>query len=285
LKPEFVDNRKGNTLKAALAGHLEHRLASGQPLTEVCIASAYFNPAGFAQVAAQLERVPNVRLMLGAEPSPEAGLVKRKPADPQEPEFSQRRLRTGIHQLDLALRAERDSMAFSIASSDALKALVKFLRSGRIDVRRYEKAFLHAKAYLFSGEEAGFLAGSSNFTRAGLTSNLELNLGRYAHPVVGEAKQWFEDLWQEAAPYDLAAIYEEMFKQWRPWDVYLRILWELYGDEVQEAREVEGKIPLTNFQKHGVWRAQTILEKFGGVIVADEVGLGKTFIGGDGAAR
>lgn len=281
MKPEFVDNRKGNTLKAALAGHLEHRLANGKPPTEVCIASAYFNPAGFAQVAAQLERVPKVRLMLGAEPSPESGMVKRKPTDPQEPEFSRRRLRDGINRLDQALRAERDFMAFSMASSDALKALLRFLRSGKIEVRRFEKAFLHAKAYLFAGEEAGFIAGSSNFTRAGLTSNLELNLGRYEHPVVGEAQRWFEDLWSDAAPYDLAAIYEEMFKLWRPWDVYLRILWELYGEEVLEARQAEGRIPLTNFQKHGVWRAQTILERFGGVIVADEVGLGKTFIGGD----
>ncbi len=281
MKPEFVDNRNGNTLKAALAGHLEHRIAIGQPPTEVCIASAYFNPAGFAQVAAQLERVPKVRLMLGAEPSPESGMVKRKPFDPPEPEFSRRRLRDGIHRLDTALKAERDFMAFSMASSQALKALVRFLRSGKIEVRRFEKAFLHAKAYIFSGEKAGFIAGSSNFTRAGLTSNLELNLGRYEHPVVEEAQRWYEDLWLEAAPYDLAAIYEEMFKLWRPWDVYLRILWELYGDEVTDASNAEGRIPLTNFQKHGVWRARSILERFGGVIVADEVGLGKTFIGGD----
>ncbi len=281
MNPEFVDNRNGNTLKAALAGHLEHRLAIGKPPEEVCIASAYFNPAGFAQIAEQLEKVSKVRLLLGAEPSPESGMVRRKPSDPQEPEFSRRRLREGIHRLESALKAERDFMAFSTASSQALKALVRFLRSGRIEVRRYEKAFLHAKAYIFSGEEAGFLAGSSNFTRAGLTSNLELNLGRYAEPVVAEAQRWYEDLWKDAAPYDLAAIYEEMFKLWRPWDVYLRILWELYGDEVTGAEQGEGRIPLTNFQKHGVWRAQSILEKFGGVIVADEVGLGKTFIGGD----
>lgn len=281
MKPEFVDNRNGNTLKAALAGHLEHLLATGQIPSEVCIASAYFNPAGFAQVAAQLQRVPKVRLLLGAEPSPESGLVRRKPEDPQEPEYSRRKLREGIHRLESALKAERDFMAFSMASSQSLKALVRFLRSGKIEVKRFEKAFLHAKAYIFAGEEAGFMAGSSNFTRAGLTSNLELNLGRYADPVVGVAQRWYEDLWREAAPYDLAAIYEEMFKLWTPWDVYLRILWELYGEEVTGAEKAEGRIPLTNFQKHGVWRAQTILEKFGGVIVADEVGLGKTFIGGD----
>lgn len=281
MKPEFVDNRKGNTLKRALAGHLEHRIDSGNVPEEVCIATAYFNPAGFAQVSVQLAKVPKVRLMLGAEPTPEAGLVRRKPFDPPEPEFSRRRLREGIHRLEQGLRVERDYMAFSLENSTALQGLLAFLHSGRIEVRRYESAFLHAKAYIFAGEEAGFLAGSSNFTRAGLLTNLELNLGRYEHPIVADVQRWFEDLWGEAVPYDLADLYEEMFRLWRPWDVYLRILWELYGDEVTKATEAEGPIPLTNFQLHGVWRAQTILEKYGGVIVADEVGLGKTFIGGE----
>lgn len=281
MKPEFIDNRKGNTMREALTGHLEYRIAAGKIPHEVCIASAYFNPAGFAQISAQLDKIPKVRLMLGAEPTPESGLVRRKPLDPPEPEFSRRRLREGIQRLEAALRQERDQMAFSVANNQALKLLVAFLRSGKIEVRRYESAFLHAKAYIFAGEEAGFLAGSSNFTRAGLISNLELNLGRYEHPIVGEVQRWFEDLWAQAVPYDLAKLYEEMFELWRPYDVYMKILWELYGSEVMEAAQEEGVIPLTNFQKHGVWRAQMILQRYGGVIVADEVGLGKTFIGGD----
>ena len=40
-------------------------------------------------------------------------------------------------------------------------------------------------------------------------------------------------------------------------------------------------LPLTSFQKHGVFRALRLIKETGGVIVADEVGLGKTFIAGE----
>jgi phosphatidylserine/phosphatidylglycerophosphate/cardiolipin synthase-like enzyme len=74
-------------------------------------------------------------------------------------------------------------------------------------VRRYEKAFLHGKAFLFASDE-GVIAGSSNFTAAGLTRNLELNLGRYDPTPVQKVREWFESLWDEAVPYDLAAVYK-----------------------------------------------------------------------------
>jgi hypothetical protein len=66
-----------------------------------------------------------------------------------------------------------------------------------------------------------------------------------------------------------------------PWLIFLRVLWQLYGEELEQEREEEGDIPLTAFQLHGVWRARRILQDFGGVVVADEVGLGKTFIAGE----
>ena len=40
-------------------------------------------------------------------------------------------------------------------------------------------------------------------------------------------------------------------------------------------------MPLTSFQQHGVVRALRLIDENGGVIVADEVGLGKTFIAGE----
>ena len=43
----------------------------------------------------------------------------------------------------------------------------------------------------------------------------------------------------------------------------------------------DDNLPLTTFQKHGVARALRLIRERGGVIVADEVGLGKTFIAGE----
>ena len=70
MKPEFVDNRNGNTLVAALsrASGLGGRNLAAQPI-ELSIASGYFNPEGFGLLADCLERLPKVRLLLGAEPA------------------------------------------------------------------------------------------------------------------------------------------------------------------------------------------------------------------------
>ena len=87
-------------------------------------------------------------------------------------------------------------------------------------------------------------------------------------------------MWNEAVPYDLAELYEELFHEFSPWLVYLRVLWELYGGEIEEEEEETGHMTLTRFQQHGVWRAKRLLEELGGVVIADGVGLGKTFIAG-----
>ena len=77
----------------------------------------------------------------------------------------------------------------------------------------------------------------------------------------------------------MAELYEALFGTYDPWIIYLRVLWELYGEDVLVEIEEAG-LTLTRFQQHGVWRARRILEKLGGVVVADGVGLGKTFLAG-----
>ena len=67
----------------------------------------------------------------------------------------------------------------------------------------------------------------------------------------------------------------------RPWEIFIRVLWQLYGDEVTEDAKVDDNVPLTSFQKHGVARALRLIRDSGGCIVADEVGLGKTFVAGE----
>jgi SNF2 family DNA or RNA helicase len=82
-------------------------------------------------------------------------------------------------------------------------------------------------------------------------------------------------------PFDLAAFFDEMFVPKTPFEIFLRVLWELYGNEVEEDHKFDRGLPLTSFQKHGVVRALRLINETGGVIVADDVGLGKTFIAGE----
>lgn len=281
-QPLFIDNRDGNTLAQALGDALS---ATNEPLGELRIATAFFSPSGFAKIADHLHAIPHVRLMLGVDLGARASTMPKHLGE-TESAFEHRRLDSGLRQLHNGLSDERDRLPFSRNNRAALRKLIDGLGAGNITVRRYEEGFLHAKAYILGSEQGsaepnGIIAGSSNLTAAGLTTNLEVNLGRYDAPVADEARQWFDDLWDEAKPYDLAVVFEDLFRPRTPWQIFLRVLWQLYGDEVEEDAKEDDNLPLTSFQKHGVARALRLIKETGGVIVADEVGLGKTFIAGE----
>jgi hypothetical protein len=279
MKPEFVDNRQGNTMVAALRGHLCWLAETYREPVELSIASGYFNPEGFGMLADLLERLPKVRLLLGAEPIPPPARPQRRVGETLA-RFDSRIIREAMHATDAGLLRDRNLLEFSPATEVAVRRLLALLESGQIEVRRYEKAFLHGKAYIFADDE-GVVAGSSNFTAAGLTSNLELNLGRYDPTPVRKVKQWFDELWDEAEAYDLAAIYEQRYEEYPPYLIYLRVLLELYGQELEEERGSDPLIQLTTFQSDGVWRARRILDEYNGVLFADGVGLGKSFVAGE----
>ena len=289
-RPSFIDNLDGNTLARALGkalGLLESQggESSGRP-DQVRIATAYFSPTGFAHIAHQLKAVGDVRLLLGADLANDPSKF-RKRFDETSIAYEHRRIEASLKSQTRGLEWERDHLPFNRTNGAALNQLITALRAGNFEVRRYKKSFLHAKAYIFSnpsdsnGELQGVFVGSSNLTGAGLTQNLELNLGHFDHPLTEEAKEWFDDLWEESEHYDLAEIFEVIFVPLSPWNVFVRVLWQLYGDEVEEDAKADENLPLTSFQKHGVARALRLIRETGGVIVADEVGLGKTFIAGE----
>ena len=248
----------------------------------IAIATAYLNAQGFELLAGELEQAPRVRLMIGAEPQqPEERQFARKPTDSEL-------LAKAIADHEAGLRDERDLAGFTVERDTAERRLVAWLahdrrRRGtpRVEVRRYTKGFLHGKAYIPESDLAGVLAGSSNLTFAGLKLNLELNLGYETGTHKRLIRDWFEELWAEAEPYDLTALYEERFRLHDPWIVFLRMLVTLYGYPGDEDSAYQPVLRLTGFQRDGVARIRRIIDEWGGVLVADEVGLGKTFLAGE----
>lgn len=291
FEPEFIDSRDGNTMAEALARLLGGGLASGMAEAgtrpaELAIAAAFFSPKGLADLAPHIEGLQRVRLMFGVEAPRDVEM--RRPNLGESPEhFDTRLVREGLKDAEAAARAARDRFPFTRQGISALHRLIHRLRDQNVEVRRYERTFMHAKAYIFVPPadaidgKAGVIAGSSNLTGGGLNRNLELNLGRYDDPVVEQARAWFDALWKEADPVDLAQIFEDIFAPYTPWEIFLRILFQLYGNEVAELEKEDKGLPLTSFQTHGVARALRLLRERSGVIVADEVGLGKTFIAGE----
>jgi len=281
MRPEFLINRDGGTVASAIRSHLDFLLETLVQPFELAISTAYFNPGGFSLLADSLERIGKVRLVLGAEPEgPERELRHLDPTSgPQEAEKA--RFRRALDGLTRTLEADRDLLGFSLEEDNYAKRLIHWLRTADVEVRRYEHGFLHGKTFLVTTNDEAAVVGSSNLTYAGLAVNNELNLGQYQPHVVQQVREWYEDVWENSTAYDLASIYEARYLPHTPYLIYLRMLWERYGAEVESEAGTEAGIHLTTFQQDGVWRAQRILEDKHGVLVADGVGLGKTFIAGE----
>lgn len=242
------------------------------------IATAYINAAGFMLLADELEKMPRIRILLGAEPQPEYTLGHFGDA--------------GNSNLDATeshenwLRVERDALGFEPQSTQAAKKLVEWLERADaagdpiVEIRRYKGGFLHGKAYISEHEtHPAFLAGSSNFTFAGLTQNAELNVGdNSANGAVSKVIEWFNEHWADSEEFDLAALYEPLWAEHTPWTIFLRMLLERYGLNLDDEKAGPTRFELTRFQADGVKRMRRLLDELGGVLVADEVGLGKTYL-------
>ena len=291
---DFVDNQEGNTMAVALRRAFGDIAIAGDDKSgrstpeEVRVATAFLSLAGFNMISSGLNSVGRVRLMFGVGFPVEASIKVRRLGQSAESKKDEL-LQKGIKFLHNSLVVERNHLPFNVETSKAMRSIVKITRKN-MEVRCYEKSFLHAKAYICTvgnstegndNNDNTLLVGSSNLTSAGLTSNLELNINHHDRPMVDRAVSWFDELWEEAKPFDLATVYEEVLKLQDPWLIFLRVLYELYGNELESESEESSDLQLTTFQKHGVARVLRLIKQHGGAIVADEVGLGKTFIAGD----
>ncbi len=283
-RPEFATNdvAKGEQVFKAINALLEGIRTRWVEPPRLAIATAYFNPGGFSLLADELDQVGPVRLLLGAEPT---DIDERSSVRP----LAQRQRRRGpsahvtraLEGHSRSLEEDRNLLGFTRDADASARRLVKWLEDHpEVEVRRYEQGFLHGKAFIVETDKTGVLAGSSNFTYAGLARNNELNLGRYDPTPVGLVIDWFNEQWSKSVPYDLGGLYKARWEPHQPWDIFMRMLFENYGADLEDAT-AGSKLGLTAFQADGVWRAKRILERRNGVLIADEVGLGKTFLAGE----
>ena len=206
------------------------------------------------------------------------------------------------------------SNAFSLQAT--AKRAIEILQQDNVELRRIDSAFCHAKTYIYESEEADdcfFIAGSSNFTEKGLgyykdNGNIEFNVARKGFDgddFQGTLK-WFEDIWANVAK-DKVDLFEDgkkvsktvkeyfidcienFCKEYMPRDIYYKILFELFHDDIElsftdgtnrSITRMEDSVIwniLFDYQKKGVQSLISMLTKYNGAILADAVGLGKTF--------
>ncbi len=174
-----------------------------------------------------------------------------------------------------------------------LRRLAKQIKAKKVVVSLFVKHPLHAKLYLLFRSDpnnpiTGFL-GSSNLTLAGLSKQGELNVDVLDHDATLKLAKWFEERWTDRWCLDISNELVEIIEtSWAretpipPYHIYLRIAYCLS----KEARSglTEFRIPkefgnrLFDFQKAAVKIAARHLNKRGGVMIGDVVGLGKTLM-------
>lgn len=238
------------------------------PDTQLDIATAFFNIQAYALIKEKIQGVRGFRLLLGRAPEirSEATLGN----------VLLKMIREEVEGFDLS--KEKDCL---------VKEFIGFLNKENVEVRLYDKEFLHGKAYIF---DKLVIVGSSNFTSSGLTHNTELNSVSLEAEAEYVKKHWFEKFWNEAIDFKKALI--EILeasrfgtKEYTPYEVYIKSLFELQKEDIisedvlkKEEYRPSSKVNLAEFQEDAVRRVFSRLKKYKACMVADSVGLGKTWI-------
>ena len=174
-----------------------------------------------------------------------------------------------------------------------LRRLAAQIRAQKVMVKLFLRHPLHAKLYLLFRPDPinpviGYL-GSSNLTFAGLSQQGELNIDIMDQDACQKLAQWFEERWEDRWCIDISQELVEIIEEsWAreeaipPYHIYLKMAYHLS----QEARTglTEFRLPrdfgdkLFDFQTAAVKIAAHHLNKRGGVLIGDVVGLGKTLM-------
>ena len=180
------------------------------------------------------------------------------------------------------------------ADEIGLRQLAQQLRDEQVKVKLFLRHTLHAKLYLIYRADTitptvGYL-GSSNLTLAGLSQQGELNVDVVDADACEKLEDWFEARWNDRWCIDISKELIEIIEEsWAreelipPYHIYVKMAYHLSQEaragltEFQIPREFQDK--LFEFQTAAVKIAAHHLNRRGGVLIGDVVGLGKTLMG------
>ena len=275
-----------NKTQGKVIDKLKEDLKSG---TKVSIISAYFTIFAYQELRKELNKIDSLRLLFSMPT-----FVENKKDINREFKLS------GSYESGLAGDRYEMKLKNELKQSEIAKECAEWIRK-KVEVRAYdEEHALPQKMYIMEqndGEDS-YIFGSSDFTSSGLgvVSSNKSEMNTYMKDTISTQAMLdlFNKAWtdnekvkdvKKALLESLEVVYRENTSEF----IYFVTLYNIFKDYLSDLTEeeiVKSKTgfkdsvvwnKLYNFQKDGVLGAIDKLEKYNGCILADSVGLGKTF--------
>jgi len=249
--------------------------------SKVNIVSAYFTIYAYETLKNSLDGIEKLNFLFG-----EPKFVKA--LDPSKTDKK-------------TFKIEDDGITLSnrMRQSQVAKECAEWIQK-KVDIRSIKQTnLMHGKLYHIenNGVEVG-LMGSSNFTQRGLgvatSSNIELNMVVDSDRDRKDLKNWFFEIWNdetlvEDVKKEVLQYLEQLYLDQPPEFLYFKTLSHIFKEFLEDQTkggllaeqhlltETEIWKILFDFQKDAVKGAINKINKHRGCIIADSVGLGKTF--------
>lgn len=275
MKSGIRDNRS----RGSAASFLEEKASAG---SELSVVSAYFTSFAYARLSDTLDQIGSLRFLFG------------------EPRFIDSVEGENLCPPAFSLEEDGLSLTDGLRKSGAATQCANWIRE-KAQIRSIKRAgLMHGKLYhVHDGKRDHALVGSSNFTIKGLgltdEPNIELNLVVDSDRDRDDLLAWFNEIWSddiltEDVRDEVLERLERLYQHNSPEFVYFKTLYHLFSqfladqtveeEKLNDARFSETAIwkMLFEFQRDGVKAVRSKLDRYGGCILADSVGLGKTFV-------
>ncbi len=257
---------------------LVEKITDGSTLSVV---SAYFTIYAYEALADRLDSINSLRFLFG-EPSFIATI------DPEKTD--KKSFKIEDEGLELSNRLQQ---------KDVARRCTEWIRD-KVEIRSIRQAnLLHGKLYhIHDGHREHAILGSSNFTRRGLglsaTPNIELNMIIDSDRDRADLKAWFDNIWADEnlvadVKDEVLRYLAQLYVNHAPEFIYFKTLYHVFerflSDQADDARLFDQTAiidtdiwkALFDFQKDGAKGAIHKINAHNGCILADSVGLGKTY--------
>ena len=278
--PKMLDNKRNGKV----VDELRDNIKKGSKLSVI---SAYFTIYAFNELYKELNKIDSMKFIF-TEPT-----FVQDPKEVTRQFYIERPYnKLGGNEFEIRLRNELKGAYIAKECAEWIREKVEF--KSLIHTNSAQQRLIHIDN---KGDDM-IINGSVDFTTDGLgitTSNrVDINTCMYGKEYTQAFVQMFNDIWKDDSLVEdvKEQVLEQMqciYKENSPQYIYFVTLYHIFNnylDELSEEHIVKTKTgfkdtviwnKLYKFQKDGVLGAINKIEKYGGCIIADSVGLGKTF--------